>query len=119
MFRAGTRSPTVERRNVTFHWDAFDQFPHPTYKGGTAEESGAFAEVLAAFFERGDNFDFLARMSFLRPRFLYIFPSGQEGLRTSFEELAIHLLLGHGVRCPSPPRRASASRRWRRGFASP
>ena len=47
--------------NATFHWDAFDQFPHPTYKGGTAEGYGAFAEVLAAFFERGDNSDFLAR----------------------------------------------------------
>lgn len=75
--------------SVNFHWDVFDQFPHPTYKGGTAEGYGAFAEVLAAFFERDDNFDFLARNELLETPLLYIFPSGQEGLRTSFEELAI------------------------------
>jgi hypothetical protein len=76
--------------SINFHWDVFEQFPHPTYKGGTAEGYGEFAEVLAAFFERDDNFDFLERNELFETPLLYVFPSGQEGLRTSFEELAIY-----------------------------
>jgi len=74
--------------SLNFHWDVFDQFPHPTYKGGTAEGYGEFAEVLAAFFERDDNFDFLARNELFQTPLRYIFPSGQDGLGTSFEKLA-------------------------------
>ena len=97
--RAALEKETMARWNavadglttsINFHWDVFDQFPHPTYKGGTAEGYGQFAEVLAAFFERDDNFDFLARNELFETPLLYIFPSGQEGLRTSFEELAIY-----------------------------
>jgi len=76
--------------SINFHWGVFDQFPHPTYKGGTAEGYGEFAEVLAGFFERDDNFDFLERNELSETPLLYVFPSGQEGLRTSFEELAIY-----------------------------
>jgi hypothetical protein len=42
-----------------FRWED-NHFPHPTFKGGSAEAYGAFAKVLLAFFEQGDNFDFLA-----------------------------------------------------------
>jgi hypothetical protein len=76
--------------SVNFHWDVFDLFPHPTFKGGTAEGYGEFAEVLSAFLERDDNFDFLERNQLFETPLLYVFPSGQEGLRTSFEELAIY-----------------------------
>lgn len=76
--------------STNFHWDAFDQFPHPTYKGGTAEGYGEFAEVLAAFFERDDNFDFLDRNELFQTPLRYVFPSGQDGLDTSFEKLAIY-----------------------------
>jgi hypothetical protein len=75
--------------NINFHWDPFNKFPHPTYKLGTAEAYGEFAEVLAAFFGRGDNFDFLERNSLFDTRLIYVFPSGQTGIDTSFEELAI------------------------------
>ena len=51
--------PTFGRGPVTFNWDG-THFPHPTFKLGTAEAYGAFAKVLLAFLERGDNFDFLA-----------------------------------------------------------
>src|ERR1044071_9884439 len=44
-----------------FLWSRFNQFPHPTFKGGTAEAYQAFAKVLLAFFDHGDNFDFLAQ----------------------------------------------------------
>ena len=44
-----------------FGWTTFNQFPHPTFKGGSAEAYQAFAKVLLAFFDNGDNFDFLTR----------------------------------------------------------
>lgn len=46
--------------NVNFHWSV-GSFPHPTFKGGSAEAYGAFAGVLLAFLQRGDNFDFLIK----------------------------------------------------------
>ncbi len=46
---------------LTFDWDEFDKFPHATYKTGSAEAYSEFGRILLAFFESGDNFDFLAR----------------------------------------------------------
>jgi hypothetical protein len=71
-----------------FHWSVVDQFPHPTYKGGTAEAYRAFAEVLLAFFAAGDNFDFLSAHHRFDVPLRYVFPSGQIGLDTSFRKLA-------------------------------
>jgi hypothetical protein len=76
--------------NINFHWGAFDQFPHPTFKFGTAEAYGEFAEVLAGFFERDDNFEFLADNELFEVRLRNVFHSGQIGIDTSFEELAIY-----------------------------
>jgi hypothetical protein len=44
---------------VGFTWEA-DRFPHPTFKGGSAEAYGAFARVLVKFLDGKDNFEFLA-----------------------------------------------------------
>jgi hypothetical protein len=44
-----------------FHWDNFDQFPHPTFKGGSVEAYTRFAEALLAFYEAGDNFQYLTQ----------------------------------------------------------
>ena len=84
--------------SVNFHWGAFDQFPHPTFKLGTGEAYGEFAEVLAAFFERDDNFDFLERNDLLETRLRNVLPSGQVGIDTTFEELLVYLSpeTGHG-----------------------
>ena len=46
---------------INFKWTAFGDFPHPTFRGGSAEAYGAFAQVLVAFFEKGDNFDYLGK----------------------------------------------------------
>jgi hypothetical protein len=73
-----------------FHWSEVDQFPHPTFKGGTAEAYRAFAEVLLAFFAAGDNFDFLSAHHRFDVSLRYIFPSGQSGLDTSFRKLATY-----------------------------
>lgn len=44
---------------VTFQWDG-EHFPHPTFKGGSPEAYGAFADVLLAFLDAPGNFDLLA-----------------------------------------------------------
>jgi hypothetical protein len=71
----------------TFSWEAFDQFPHPTYKGGTKEAYWGFAEILIAFYEKGDNFDYLTRNKYFSITLGHIFPSGQMGVQTSFAQL--------------------------------
>jgi hypothetical protein len=78
----------LDTSSFDFHWYRFDQFPHPTYKGGTREAYQAFAEVLLLFFQSGDDFDFLARNQLFELPLVYIFPSGQSGLDTSFKQLA-------------------------------
>jgi len=71
----------------TFHWGNFDQFPHPTYKGGSAEAYQSFADLLVTFFDRGDNFVFLSNNLLFRFPFHYISPSGQSLGEWTFEEL--------------------------------
>lgn len=44
---------------VDFRWDG-DRFPHPTFKGGSAEAYGAFARVLVTFLSEPGTFEFLA-----------------------------------------------------------
>ncbi len=43
-----------------FAWPGPNAFPHPTFKGGSAEAYTAFAKVLVTFLETGDNFAFMA-----------------------------------------------------------
>ncbi|SRR6266478_6035885 len=74
-----------------FRWPAFDQFPHPTFKGGSAEAYGLFADVLVAFFQREDNFDFLEKNRLFRVSLRDVFPSGQVGIETTFEKLTAEL----------------------------
>ncbi len=71
-----------------FRWATFNQFPHPTFKGGSAEAYRAFAAVLLEFFQAQDNFDFLARSGLFTLHLVYVFPSGAIGLDTSFQALA-------------------------------
>jgi hypothetical protein len=47
------------KMKADFVWDG--TFPHPTFKGGTAEAYAAFAKVLLAFFRAKDNFEWLAK----------------------------------------------------------
>ncbi len=80
-----------------FHWSSFNQFPHPTYQGGSFAAYASFAEVLRAFFERGDDFDFLASHDGFAMPLVYIFESGQNGLNTSFDKLAHDFSSDEGV----------------------
>jgi hypothetical protein len=82
---ADASHPTID-----FHWPAFDQFPHPTYKGGTVEAYQEFARVLLTFFQSGDDFDFLARNNLFTLTLSDVFPSGQHGIDTSFLMLAMY-----------------------------
>jgi len=93
-----------------FRWSTFNQFPHPTFKGGSAEAYQAFAKVLLAFFDAGDNFDFLARNRLFKLHLIYVFPSGQTGVDTNFEDLAVYLTKGDGFpNVPAETRNALAA----------
>jgi hypothetical protein len=51
--------PVVGKAN--FKWAEYGNFPHPTFRGGSAEAYGAFAKILVAFLQKGDNFDYLTK----------------------------------------------------------
>jgi hypothetical protein len=93
-----------------FRWTTFNQFPHPTFKGGTAEAYQAFSKVLLAFFDHGDNFDFLTRNRLFKLHLIYVLPSGQNGFDTNFEALAVYLTNGDGFpNVPADTRNALAA----------
>ena len=43
----------------SFIWMSFDQFPHPTFKGGSSQAYREFARLMLAYTQAGDNFEFL------------------------------------------------------------
>lgn len=73
--------------SIDFTWGQCDQFPHPTFKGGTVEAYRDFTAVLLQFFNEGDNFAFLSNNHLFETHLLYVFPSGEIGMDTSFEQL--------------------------------
>jgi len=79
--------------SFTFTW-TFNQFPHPTFKGGSQEAYGEFAQVLLAFFQRGDDFDFLARNCLFRVPFYAVMANGDRGQGWTFEDLAAYFASG-------------------------
>jgi hypothetical protein len=81
----------VKVGSFDFRWEEFDRFPHPTYKGGSAEAYGTFAKLLVALFEKGDNFEFLAASRLFAVEFQYKFPSGQVSKLGSLAQLADRL----------------------------
>lgn len=92
-WNAATSGATATPPNfgqVNFKWDELDKFPHPTYKGGSAEAYGAFAEALALFLQKDDNFDYLAKNNLFNSEVRYAFPSGQHSTWT-FAKLADQL----------------------------
>lgn len=80
--------------SYTFTWNAFNQFPHPTFKGGSEAAYGEFAQVLLAFFQRGDDFDFLARNCLFRVPLYYAMANGDHGQGWTFEGLAAYFASG-------------------------
>jgi hypothetical protein len=60
--------------------------PHPTFKGGSVEAYHQFALVLVAFYERGDNFAYLAQ------NHLFNYPLSSHGLITTFLDLTALVL---------------------------
>lgn len=93
----------------TFIWSEFDQFPHPTYKGGSAAAYGEFAQVLLAFFQLGDDFDFLARNCLLRAPLYYATVTGTHGQDWTFEGLAAYFASGVYGNTPEATRLALAA----------
>lgn len=78
----------VDASNATidFHWQYVNEFPHPTFKGGTAQAYGQFASILLAFLQ--SNFDFLAQNHLFTIELHDDTVSGQGGVVTSLEQLA-------------------------------
>jgi hypothetical protein len=70
----------------TFHWGNFNQFPHPTFKGGSAEAYTRFGEALLAFYEAGDNFPYLTQHN------LFTFGLKSGGMTITFESLTQMIL---------------------------
>jgi len=87
----------VTPSSFDFHWTAFTQFPHPTFEGGTAAAYQAFATVLLAFFQRGDDFDFLARNHLFTLPLVHVSPNGTGELATSFQALATYFASGEAI----------------------
>jgi hypothetical protein len=69
---------------LDFHWQSFEYFPHPTYKGGTDDGYRVFAKLLLAFLE--GNFDYLAEHQLFDATLLYEFPNDRPDTWT-FREL--------------------------------
>ena len=88
-----TQQPLMTRWNaaadaagtsIDFRWPSFNQFPHPTFRGGSEEAYQQFATVLLLFLRSADNFAFLAQ------HHLFHTPIGQLGMDTTFEGLAMN-----------------------------
>jgi hypothetical protein len=95
---------------IDFHWLEYDQFPHPTFKGGSEDAYGEFATVLLQFFQQSDDFDFLANGHLFTTPLLYVFPSGQIGIDTTFQQLAAQLSSSTGFGdTPAATRQALAA----------
>jgi hypothetical protein len=70
-----------------FLWNAYDKFPHPTFKGGSAEAYQKFATILIAFYQSGDNFDFLTKNELFRVTLSSTLVNGNPGVDTTFEQI--------------------------------
>ena len=76
---------------VDFLWNAFDKFPHPTFRGGSAAAYEAFANILIAFYENGDNFAFLSESRLFRITLSSTLANGMPGVDTTFEQITSQL----------------------------
>ena len=81
----------VLSEGFTFEWSEFEMFPHPTFKGGSVEAYQRFSEILVAFYEHEDNFDYLAQNRLFKAALRDRFANGQIGFETTFEELTSFL----------------------------
>jgi len=73
---------------VKYSWGQADQFPHPTYKGGSTEAYAGFGRVLLAFLQNDENFQYLADNGYFTAELKYVFPSGQVTNMGTFAKLA-------------------------------
>lgn len=67
-----------------FLWPQFDQFPHPTFRGGSYEAYTVFAEILLDFLSRKDNMKFIRENNLSTIPIYYVLLGGQ---RSDFGKL--------------------------------
>jgi hypothetical protein len=70
-----------------FHWDPFANFPHPTFKGGSAEAYTAFAKILLAFYEKDDTFGYLESNKLFDMTLQVSYADGKVAFETSFTKI--------------------------------
>jgi hypothetical protein len=77
-----------------FRWDSFDQFPHPTFKGGSIDAYRRFADILVALYEKDDNFQYLSDNRLFRATLRFVAPTGSSApaVETTFETMTSILL---------------------------
>jgi hypothetical protein len=75
-----------------FKWENFDQFPHPTFKGGSEDAYQKFGDILVALYERDDNFQYMSDNRLFRTPLRYVFPSSAPTFETTFEAETSRLL---------------------------
>jgi hypothetical protein len=86
----GISIPTPDgQSNWTFFWDEINNFPHPTFKGGSEPAYQAFGRVLVEFLE--DEFSYLQHHHLFTYPLIAQFPSGEIGVSTTFEALTADL----------------------------
>lgn len=54
-----------------FHWKAVDQFPHPTFRGGSQAAYTGFVDILLTLYSRPDNLDFMESHTLFDEPFTY------------------------------------------------
>lgn len=84
---ANNPSPNDLGTGWDFYWPSFYEFPHPTYKGGSAIAYQEFAALLLTFLQTGDNFDYLASNELFDLRLGYAMADGSGKDAWSLREL--------------------------------
>jgi hypothetical protein len=94
-WNAVAQGVTVESWN--FMWDRFADFPHPTFKGGSAEAYTAFAGILVAFYERDDTFGYLASNKLFDMPLQVSYADDKVAFETSFAKLTDLLVMDAAI----------------------
>lgn len=83
----GIQIPFLDgQSNVTLIWNEINNFPHPTFKGGSEAAYQKFAEVFVLFLE--DEFSYLKNHHLFTYPLIVQSPNGAILLETTFEELS-------------------------------
>jgi hypothetical protein len=84
---AAGRTVSTQGTEFDFLWNEQNDFPHPTYKGGSIEAYELFAKIFIDFFEDADNLNYVKENK-LQSVEIISTVGNTVGVRTSFLDLA-------------------------------